>query len=221
MLKKLIDIIAAKEDLIDLSKNNALLMIKTSKEMFDLVLKSFEDKVDHTIKDSVARIDKKINKMQKEVRKMVFEHIAVSGPNDLVESFQLFSIVHDIERIGDYAKNLADVLDYLPEEDINLGEYKSRFDSIVTETRQMFDKTIIAICDFDINEASEVTIMYRRLSDLCERTISDIIKVKGNSVKKSEVRLLLLVRYIKRINAHLKNAASTIKDPIQSIQIDK
>ncbi|MBN1114551.1 MAG: hypothetical protein JXA66_04365 [Oligoflexia bacterium] len=216
MLTKLLELLGSKADLIELSKENALSMLNTSHEMFNLVVQALGQKADHSIKEGISRIDRRINEKQKEVRKMVFEHLAISGVKDLLTSVQLFAMVTDIERIGDYVKNLAEVVDYIPD-GIKIEEYRSKFDEIVNQTKTMFERTLDTVKNFNDAEASEVIVKYENVARDCEIVISDIIKAPGDTVKKSNVRLLLLVRYIKRINAHLKNVAAAIKNPVHNI----
>ena len=219
MLKKLLEILSSKEDLIDISKENILSMLSTSKEMFSLIFKSLEQQVDHSVKRGIAKIDRELNEKKKSVRQMVYEHLAISGPRDLLKSIQFFSIVSDIERIGDYAKNLAEVLDYIPEELVVNEPYTERFNQMVSGTKMMFEKTERAMQDFDEAEATEVMVKYQSLAGTCESIIRDIITSNSDSVPKSDVRLLMMARYTKRINAHLKNVAATLKNPIDTISM--
>jgi phosphate uptake regulator len=88
---------------------------------------------------------------------------------------------------------------------------------MVTGTKKLFEKTEKAVHDFDEGQATDVMVKYQGLSSICESIVEDIIKSNGDSVPKSDVRLLMMARYTKRVNAHLKNVAETIKDPIQTI----
>ena len=121
MLEKLLEILKSEGNLIDLAIKDTLLMLKTSSEMFNLVVESI-DKTgdDFLVKTGVSKIDKIINEKQLSVRKMVYEHLAISGAKDLPQSIELFSIINNIERIGDYAKNLAEVLDYASNESVSV-----------------------------------------------------------------------------------------------------
>ena len=218
MLKKLLEILKADGNLIDISESKALSMLKTSKEMFNLVFEAMEQNSDQ-VKAGVGKIDKVLNEKQKEVRRMVYEHLAISGAKDLMKSIQLFSIVNNIERIGDYAKNLAEVLDYVTDDFNPSSEYSESFDMLISETRELFDKTISVLDSkiADDHSATEVQVKGVSISSRCNSLIESIIQSSGECVKKSNVRLLLMVRYIKRINAHLKNIVMTLKDPVNSL----
>jgi phosphate uptake regulator len=219
MIKELLDLLKDKADLIDLSRSKSLSMLNTSKEMVILVFNALNISTSQNLKSSISKIDCTLNEIQKEVRKMVFEHLAISGVKDLVKSLQLFSIVNDIERIGDNAKNLAEVLDYIPTELVISKIYESRFNEIITCTEELFELSIKALEDFDISIAEQVVVKYQNISRLCEEVIKEIVTSEKIAVKKSDLRLLMILRYTKRINAHLRNVAYIIKEPINVVDL--
>lgn len=217
MLKKLLELLAAKGDFIDVSKDNILSMLSTSREMFHLVYKAMDQQTDYSVKRGISKIDRELNEKRRLVRQMVYEHLAISGAKDLLKSVQFFSVVNDIERVGDYVKNIAEVIDYIPKKLVISEPYTKRFEQMVKGTKKMFEKTHRAFQKFDDSEATDVMVRYQSLSGICDSIVEDIVKTNGDSVTKSDVRLLMLARYAKRINAHLKNVAEAIKNPIETI----
>lgn len=219
MIEKLLEILKSGENLIDLALKDTVSMLKTSSEMFNLVVDSIDKTGNDTlVKTGVAKVDKLINEKQKSVRKMVYEHLAISGAKDLPKSIELFSIINNIERIGDYAKNLAEVLDYASNESVRESQYFARYDKIVTETKEMFAKMLTAFEANNFNDVSEVSVQYIGIATSCNQLIEDIIiNSSGDSIKKVDARMVLMLRYTKRINAHLRNVSITIKNPIVSI----
>jgi phosphate transport system protein len=216
MLKKLLEILNTRGDLIDVSKEEIISMLSISKEMFSLTCEAMEQNVGHSVKKSIGKIDKELNEKRKNIKQMVFEHLVVSGAKDLVQSIRFFTMSNSIERIGDYVKNLAEVLDYL-EEAIKIREdLKEGFNQILVDTVLMFDKTIEAIKENNEEKATEVIVKYRNVSSICENTIREIITQKENCISKSDARTLMMTRFIKRVAAHLKNVTRSIKDPIES-----
>lgn len=221
MLKELLGILNSKQDLIEISKCKSLSMLYTSQEMVALVFNALDKNSYNSLKASISKIDQTINEMQRDVSRMVFEHLAISGVRDLIKSMQLFSVVDDIERIGDNAKNLADVLEYLPGEIIISPEYKERFKEVVSETENMFKLSVETLSGFNTATAEQIVVKYQGISRVCESIISEIVKSNGDTVKKSDLRLLMLMRYTKRINAHLRNIAQIVKEPVNLADFKK
>ena len=56
-----------------------------------------------------------INAYEREVRRKVFTHLAVTGERDLHAGLVLVSVVIDIERIGDYTKNIVELALHHPD----------------------------------------------------------------------------------------------------------
>jgi len=218
MIKELLEMLKDSADLIDLSKQKSMSMLTTSKEMVTLVFNALNCSASCNVKQSISKIDQSLNKLQKEVRKMVFEHLAISGVKDLVKSLQLFSIVNDIERIGDNAKNLAEVLDYIPCELVVSEEYVNRFKEVVKSTDELFNLSIETLKNFDVINAERVIVKYQNISRLCEELIKEIVTSDKDLVKKADLRLLMILRYTKRVNAHLRNVAYTIKEPVNILE---
>lgn len=63
----------------------------------------------------IRRQDTKVNKLQRKIRKRVVTHLSASAHStDFDYCLLLMSLVKDVERIGDYAKELAEVHEFAP-----------------------------------------------------------------------------------------------------------
>lgn len=218
MFEKLWEIVREKEDLLDQSKKESLSMLGACGEMFGIARKAIKDEVDGNIRETIREMDRKINKQQQGVRKMVFEHLAVSSSADLLTGLQLLNIVIDIERVGDYAKNIADVADMIPGR-VDFGEYGEAFESFEKDTAFNFNETMTALETGDEKRAEGVIVKYDELGHTCDKLLKAIITEKTNDdmVEKRFLAIILLLRYIKRVNAHLKNISTTIVNPFHRI----
>ena len=54
-------------------------------------------------------MDKQVNDLQIEIRKKVLGHLTVNPEQDVTASLVLITIIVDIERIGDFAKNIVEL----------------------------------------------------------------------------------------------------------------
>jgi phosphate uptake regulator len=61
------------------------------------------------VTEDVRRTDPRVNEGQREIRRELVLHASVLGGIDIPAAFVAMSIVNDVERIGDHAKNLLDV----------------------------------------------------------------------------------------------------------------
>jgi len=89
-------------------------MLQIDNEMFLESIRSLREDENLEIRDKIRKKDKLINKYQREVRKKVLTHCSISGTANIPEGLVLSSIVINIERIGDYTKNIAELAEYHP-----------------------------------------------------------------------------------------------------------
>ena len=207
-----------KTTLVEISFDEATKMLAISQDMFKNVTKALLEDFNIENWDNIAATDKTLNKMHRNVRKKLFEHLSISGGKDLLSSLTLLNVVNDIERIGDYNKNISDILQMVPQK-LELGSYGAILDEIFNETNDFFDLTEKAFNDDDVEAAKEVLINYRELSKRCDGLLKQIfLDHKDKSkVNKDLISLVLLLRYFKRLNAHLKNISSTVINPFHRI----
>ena len=93
---------------------------KTLVEMLQNALQNYEDAMDavfgggksKSTKKGIKKTDREINAAQQKVRRDLMVHASVSPSIDLAETLAYMSVVKDVERVGDYAKNLYDLAKY-------------------------------------------------------------------------------------------------------------
>ena len=168
---------------------------------------------------SIKQRDTDINKYQRDIRKKVVTYYSISKDvTNLDSGLVLINMVVDIERIGDYTKNILDLAKHHPKK---LVSEKISDDLRVVEKAviERFGNTIKAVEEMDEEVAKELIKSYRsdlgKLSDnLVASSISGKLQI-GEEHKASS--MVLYARYLKRIGAHLKNITSVVVNPFESI----
>ena len=218
MLDRMWETLKGKKNVIEEARSDCLRMLATGHEMFNLVVQTLERDLDVHVREKVAAMDKTINAEQQDVRKKIYEHLALSRARDLLQGLQLMIIVVDLERIGDYGKNMAEVVDMLPDK-MSFGEYEDRYRQVQQGTLELFDLTRDALANGDEDKAREVLRRYDTISKICDGTLKEVITAEGygDCVDKGKLGLVLLLRYMKRVSAHLKNIASAVINPFHRI----
>ena len=172
---------------------------------------------------SIKQRDTDINKYQRDIRKKVVTYYSISKDvTNLDSGLVLINMVVDIERIGDYTKNILDLAKYHPKKFVS---EKISDDLRVVEKAviERFGNTIKAVEEMDEEVAKELIKSYRsdlgKLSDnLVASSISGKLQI-GEEHKASS--MVLYARYLKRIGAHLKNITSVVVNPFESIGYKK
>ena len=84
-------------------------MLEIDREMFNESINALRTSDSAEIPIDIYAMDKKINSFERDVRRKVMTHLAVSGSQDLGSGLILTSVVIDIARIGAYTKNIYDL----------------------------------------------------------------------------------------------------------------
>lgn len=123
MLRELISILRTKDPLQAVGENFAQ-MLQLTYEMTHVAGDIyFGKKCDPADRSQIYRQDVEVNQLERTIRKHVVAHLSLhqSSP-DVPYCLLLMSLVKDVERLGDYAKNLTEVQDIcsvpLPDDEI-------------------------------------------------------------------------------------------------------
>ena len=164
-------------------------------------------------------MDQKINQYEIEIRRKVMEHLSLSPRQDTTAALVLTTITVDIERIGDYSKNAFELWEIYGKQ-VNDEPVFQRLKQIYFNLKTMFDDTIKALAESDIEIAHSVMQTHVVNSKDCEEIIAALIRTPSCSDEmksNQEVLAALASRYLKRTSAHLKNIASSIVNPFDRI----
>ena len=193
--------------------------------MLDLDLEMFKNSIEtlrrsdgcETSIDFVAT-DKRINEFEREVRLKVLSHLVVSGNGDLSSGLALVSVVIDIERIGDYAKNIFGLAQSHPKR-LNGGSLEAEVADLEQTVDRLFTQTVQAFKASDIDAARNVMSNYKEeLAVRCDKLVDSIVAGKVVDLSPSDAAALALyVRYLKRIAAHSRNIMTSVVNPFHRI----
>lgn len=163
----------------------------------------------------IYKWDVKVNKLERAIRKQVIAHLSVRGNTaSLPYSLLLMSLVKDVERIGDYAKNLSEVVELhsgpLPDDEIvaELREIRSGVEGAFAVTADVFASS-------DRERAVELIREGRDLTHRCDALVQ---RIAGSSHDAGITTALVLgTRFYKRIGAHAINILSSVVMPLHKL----
>lgn len=213
------------KELIKLWKADNLLLqaLNQSYEMLEIAHEMFRKAVEslrHTeteVDVETRKKDKLINQYEREVRRKVLTHLSVMGTGDLPAGLVLVTIIIDIERIGDYIKNIIDLANmHVPK--LDNPEFRKDLKEVEHAVDKLFSRTLECLRTNDDELALEIMNENKLLGKQCEDVIQDLIKNEKEGMPTTDaVSLALYFRYLKRINAHLKNITSSVVNPFDRI----
>ncbi|HID96419.1 MAG TPA: hypothetical protein EYP53_10255 [Candidatus Latescibacteria bacterium] len=211
MFKKLFSVWVM-EDLLKQALKESGEMLNETRQLFQAVLKALTEKEE--IDFDIYGEDRIINRYEINIRRKVLEHLSVSPRQDLTASLVLTSIIIDIERIGDFSKNIYELARMFPEK--FSGDYFSRLKEISGTVLELFEHTCAAFSDADVKRAKIVTETHWKIAKECDRIIADLLMDEKIAARRAVVAALCS-RYLKRVSAHLMNISSSVVNPFDRI----
>jgi len=165
-------------------------------------------------KRDLYKEDQQLNKLQIDVRRKVLEHLAISPNQDITPSLILISIIIDIERVGDYSKNLLELSHkYLEKME---GTYVNEIIKIKKTVDDNFEKTIEAFTKCNKELGKEVMVSHAKIAKKCEAIVERLVD-DPHIGSRLGIIYALLARYLKRVSAHLKNVSSSVVNPFHRL----
>lgn len=220
MLGKILDALSKKKTLLDEARQEAVMMLVSGRRMFDLVLVALKEEAGEHIRAKIGAMDKDLNRQQREVRRKVFAHLSLSSGQDLQQGLELITAVIDLERVGDYTKNISELIEIMPDK-LHFGEYEETYHHVQDLATRVFDRSVDAFAKGDLDSARQAIEAYQKVALICDGTLSKLLTENEgsdeNSIPRSYVGLILLLRYLKRVAAHLKNVSSAVVNPFHRI----
>ena len=193
-------------------------MLAIDCEMFNESVQSLRQSDTADIPIDIYAMDKKINEFERDVRRKVMTHLAIGGKEDVSSGLVLVSVVIDIERIGDYTKNIYDLAVNHPKK-LHGGSIEDRLDKIEKISYNLFEESAQTFKTQNIEKASIIMGEYKEnISAQCDGITNEIIRGEVDDLDTGSASAVgLYARYLKRIAAHSRNLISSIVNPFERI----
>jgi phosphate transport system protein len=211
MLKKLFSL-GKRSTLIETAFREVTAMLQQADRMLDyslaVLLDNQELEVDLEVMDDV------IDNAERMVRRSVLEHMTVSPRQDLVASLILASIVQEAERIGDFARGLAEIAALAKEP--RSGPFADELRTLAVRVRSLFEQCEEAFRKDDPVMAHTIMATQRELKAELNHYLQEI----ADSDLTADMALVYgsSATMLRRISSHLSNIVSTVIQPFDLIR---
>lgn len=175
----------------------------------------FEESRNADEREEIARRDREINKLERSIRKQVIAHLTLNpGTADVPYCLLLMGIVKDVERLGDYAKNLSEIHDEgggpIPDDD-NARELSH----IRTAVEETFADVNGVFTESDSEKAMELMREGRQVGRRCDALIRSVAASSYDAA--TTTSMVLGARYYKRLESHLVNILTGVVVPLHKL----
>jgi len=201
----------------DRAYQRSFMMLDLTREMFLKAKESLRFREDKDVDLNIRDQDLEINKYEREVRRNVFNHLVVGGKADLPSALVLVSIIVDIERIGDYTKNIVELAMDHPGK-LNGGRFEKNLQRVEAAVEDDLIKTRACFETGDKKSALKLLKEYKWVNDVCDDSLIALIKEDDKDIRSGDsVALGIYFRWLKRINSHLRNITTSVVNPFDRI----
>ena len=195
--------------------DEAILALRESHSMFDDTFAHLHS--EGVMETDIYKRDRRINKYERSVRRKIVTHMSVSSKPDINLGLILTSIVIDIERIGDYTKNIVELAVSVsgPFDGLELADEVAWVEARVTE---MFDDIVPMLDSSDVDLARSVIEAHGGVAQKVDKHVAALSSGQALSGRSGHaVTVAIYLRFLKRVSAHLKNVATSVVNPYYRI----
>ena len=187
-------------------------MLQQAARMYELARAALLDNADLEV--DLDEMDDVVDDGERMVRRAVLEHLSISPRTDLVASLVLISMVQDAERIGDFARGLAELLRLAKSP--RVGPYADDLREIASGVSSQFEACERAFREDDVDLARKVILRHTQTKPALE----DYTTRLANSDLSADMAIVYgaTARILRRISAHLSNIASSVVQPFDRIR---
>lgn len=167
------------------------------------------------IREEIYTHDAQINALERTIRYRILTHLTINPGEDASTCMMLMVVTKDAERIGDYCKNIFEVLLHCGPEryaSVHVGEFedvRGKVEWMLPQTKQAFNRG-------DVVSAQEVIEMAGNISNQTDSAVQRVLEASGSESAEPAAQVLL-ARHYKRISSHLSNICTAVTSPVDML----
>jgi len=188
-------------------------MVNDARHTFDLALSAVTGGAVETVADEIRETDRQINATEVEIRRALLVHASVHGGIDTPEVLALMNMIKDLERIGDYNKNIFD----LAEEGVSFTE-SSELETILSLRDEVSSRISLMGEILSVRDEERARTYIERGDEMrkdFDRRVNELLHSTEAAV--TAVPKALLFRFLKRVSAHSSNVVSAVVMPVDQL----
>ena len=158
----------------------------------------------------VSKNDEAINEMEREIESLCLKLLLQQQPvaADLRHITAALKMITDMERIGDHAMDIADLVQKVP--DCKYGKMKE-LTEMSEEIIKMLHQAVQSYIEKDYNKAKNAIVQDDVIDELYRTIKKDLVqKIRETSEGETILDYLLIAKYIERIGDHAVNIAEWV-----------
>ena len=204
------------EQLAELNKD-LLEMGALCEEVISMSAKALLTRDNDLAKDVIA-MDQDIDRMEREIESLCLRILLRQQPvaKDLRQISAALKMITDMERIGDQAADIAEMISFLAAHSTSDHRY---IEEMAKATTRMVTDSVDAFVRRDLDDVERVIAEDDIVDDLFIKVRKTLIELIANHPEEGEyaVELLMIAKYFERIGDHAENLAEWVEFSITGV----
>ena len=215
MFRELLTIFRSKDVLAEMGENFARMLQLAHEMTLSAGAVFFGKKISPEERDRLFQQDIRVNQSERSIRKQVVAHLSLQGNRlDVPYCLLLMSLVKDVERLGDYAKNILELADFGPDQFPD-DEAVQELQSIRRGVEDLFTAALEILSSSESDQALRLIREGREIAQRSDDLIESIARAQYDT--STTTALVLGTRYYKRIGGHVLNVISSVVMPLHKV----
>jgi phosphate uptake regulator len=215
MFRELLSIFRSKNVLAEMGENFARMLQLAQEMTLSAGAVFFGKKISQQDRDHLYQQDIRVNQSERSIRKQVVTHLSIQGNRlDVPYCLLLMSLVKDVERMGDYAKNILELADFGPDPFPD-NEAVRELQAIRQGVEDLFEAALEILSSSESDQALRLLREGREIAQRSDVLIESV--ARANFDASTTTALVLGTRYYKRIGGHLLNVVSSVVMPLHKV----
>lgn len=216
MLRELKALFSPEEPLAEMGEDFARMIDLTGESVQEAGVAFFSpEPLDADLEAAIRKRDIKVNKLQRKIRREIVAHLSLDPTrSDVPYCLLVTSLVKDVERLGDYAKNLAGIRslhpDPLPDDEL-VRELEGVREWVAGDYENLWQ----VFESHDAERAGELIVKGRNITRRLDAMIEETVDASYSS--RTTAVLVLGMRFYKRIVAHIVNVLTGVVQPLHKL----
>lgn len=166
---------------------------------------------DIAMRDSTLEADKQIDQKERDIERLCMKLLMQQQPvaTDLRVISSALKMISDMERIGDQASDIAEIVKHIQKNDVESNTHISDMAratiKMVTDSVESFVKKDIALAEAVIRQDDEVDALFNKVKNELIQAVQ-----KSEDDAEALIDLLMIAKYFERIGDHAENIAEWV-----------
>lgn len=195
-------------------------MANMSKEIIKIASSGIGNRDDELV-SKVKPLYNEIEKKEKDIESSCLKLLLLQQPvaGDLRQISAVLKMITDLQRIGDQAENIAEMLSITNKTLVSKNEYVEKMSEL---TINMLRDCILAFIYMDANKAKEVIAKDDEVDKDFYKIKTELIEIIHNNKEDGEyvIDILMCAKYFEKIGDHIVNMAKWIVFAVTGSHID-